>query len=258
MSLEGAGVPVRAFDTDPETSEPAAGGVASGPGCAREEQDPCNSLAGRLIAHARHELRSPLQAIQGFAELLDCEAYGALNAEQQVFVKHILQGSEELGEILEACLELSELEAGARLFDFARANLQPLLSEALAHAAARCQCRVHLEAGPELAGLRAKVDAQALRRAVEALVQGVATSHEDLAVELSVEGEYACLRISRAAGAFGPALRAIDELARQGRAGRGLVWLRLAAQLIAHHGGSLDATDNAERAEVRLRLSSTH
>ena len=60
------------------------------------------------------------------------------------------------------------------------------------------------------------------------------------------------------AGPFGAALRSVDELAALRRGGRALVWLRLAAGLIARHDGLLTATDQAERAEVRLRLSSTH
>jgi signal transduction histidine kinase len=50
-----------------------------------------------LLASARHELRSPLQSIQGFAELLSSESYGPLGEEQHTFVQHILQGSVELG-----------------------------------------------------------------------------------------------------------------------------------------------------------------
>ena len=252
---------MRAFGTETESSEYDAAIAPSDGGLQPEEQaelEPCQNLAVALISNARHELRSPLQSIQGFAELLDCQAYGALNSEQQAFVKHILQGSEELGATIEACLELSELEAGARPFELARASLQPLLTDALVHAATRCRCKLQLHAGPGLASARGRVDAEALKRAVEALVMGVATSGEDLTAELGVEGEYACVRVSRVAGAFGGTLRSIDDLAQHRRAGRGLVWLRLAAQLIAHHDGLLSASDNAERAEVRLRLSSTH
>ena len=265
------GWPVRAFSTDTESSEhDATNARADGDRAAtrpplepREavsasESGLAETVTGLLIANARHELRSPLQTIQGFAELLDCQAYGTLTSDQQVFVKHILQGSEELGATIEACLELAEVEAGARAFPLTRESLQPLLTEALAAAATRCGCQLRLDVRPGLASVRGKVDVDAIKRALEALVMGVATGREELSAELHVDGEYACLRVSRVEGVFGSALRTIDDLARHKRAGRGLVWLRLAAQLVAHQDGLVTATDAAERAEVRLRLSSTH
>ncbi|MET0341672.1 MAG: histidine kinase dimerization/phospho-acceptor domain-containing protein [Polyangiales bacterium] len=242
-------------DADPSQHGDAGRGVEAHE---RRASVPREAVATALVASARHELRSPLQSIQGFAELLECQHYGSLSEEQQAFVKHILQGSSELGATLEASLELLELELGLHPLEPVRTDVAPLVGAALTRASELSGCVVRFASQSGLGTARASLDAAAIQRAVEALVVAMSPAKEPLGAQLTVEGEYACLRVTRVVGPFGAALRSIDELGAARRAGRGLVWLRLAATLVSRHDGVLTATDQAERAEVRLRLSSTH
>jgi two-component system sensor histidine kinase/response regulator len=56
-----------------------------------------------------HDLRSPLQAIQGFAELLQTPGDGV---EQALFVDRILDGTRRMRGLVDAVLDVSRLEAG--------------------------------------------------------------------------------------------------------------------------------------------------
>jgi K+-sensing histidine kinase KdpD len=214
-----------------------------------------------LLSSARHELRSPLQSIQGFGELLDCGAYGALGHEQQAFVRHILQGSSELGAIIEACLELTELSTLGRPLELQREDFQHVVVDALAHAERSCRVAIAVRTSALAEGARTKVDASAVRRAVEAVVTAVAAGgHAELTADIGVDGEHGRLTIGRmgTAGAALPPCRTIEELAQQRRTSRSLVWLQLASLLVTKQDGQLASADNGERVEVRLRLSSTH
>lgn len=220
-----------------------------------------DTVVASLLSSARHELRSPLQSIQGFAELLECGAYGAMGEEQQAFVRHILQGSGELGAIIEACLELTELATLGRALELKREGFQRVTIDALEHAQRSCHVTIAVRTSALAEGVRTKVDASAVRRAVEAAVTAVAAGgHAELTADIGVEGEYGRLTIGRLgpAGATLLPLRTIDELAQQRRTSRSLVWLQLASLLVSKQEGQLASADNGERVEVRLRLSSTH
>lgn len=210
-----------------------------------------------LLSSARHELRSPLQSIQGFAELLDCGAYGRLGTEQHTFVKHILQGTAELSAFMEACLELTELAALGRPSEHTREQLAGVVTEALERAQ-RAGVTVPLSVTSAASAVRVRVEVPALRRALDAVVTALsAGGHRELSAELDVDGDFGCVRVRRAEAGAGP-LRTVEELAQHRRGGRALIWLQLASMLVARQDGQLTATESSDRAEVRLRLSSTH
>jgi PAS domain S-box-containing protein len=69
-------------------------------------------LKSELLARVSHELRTPLGIILGFAELLDLDIYGPLNAEQQQAVVQIIEHTQDLSQLVEELLDQSRLEAG--------------------------------------------------------------------------------------------------------------------------------------------------
>jgi len=65
-----------------------------------------------FLAGMSHELRSPLQTIIGFGDLLAEELKGSLNDDQRKYVRHILDDSRHLLALINDILDLSKIEAG--------------------------------------------------------------------------------------------------------------------------------------------------
>lgn len=224
-----------------------------------------------LLASARHELRSPLQSIQGFAELLSSESYGPLGDEQHTFVQHILQGSVELGSVVEACLELAEVELIGRMMEPVRTDLRSALTDALDPTRNGTTIVVDARFAPATQTSFARFDRAVLRRALCALLTALSTGpHKTFQARVELTQEHGRLRLSRgeADGALGARdgkssdgaepLVSVVELSRRRRATRSLIWLRLAHALLATQEGDLLVSEQLDRAEVRFRLSSTH
>src|SRR5260370_3808508 len=58
------------------------------------------------------DLRTPLNAVLGFSDLLADERYGPLNDRQQRYVAHIHTGGKHLLKLISDILDLSKIEAG--------------------------------------------------------------------------------------------------------------------------------------------------
>jgi signal transduction histidine kinase len=77
-----------------------------------EKQD-LESRREALIATMAHDLRNPISAISGFAELI--EKFGDLNPQQQKFIHRIRQTSSKVYEVVAPLVDLSWIEAGMPL-----------------------------------------------------------------------------------------------------------------------------------------------
>ncbi len=79
---------------------------------ARSQIADARALRTRFMASMSHELRSPLNSIVGFAQLLEQGMEGELVPEQRESVTMIRRGAEELISLLTDILDLARLEAG--------------------------------------------------------------------------------------------------------------------------------------------------
>lgn len=87
-----------------------------------------------FISTAAHELRTPLTAIMGFAELLVEEEHHAYFSDEQrrEFLQIIYERCEALGRVVDDLLDISRIEAGARiLLERSRHNLHEVLVKVL-------------------------------------------------------------------------------------------------------------------------------
>lgn len=202
-----------------------------------------------LVSSARHELRSPLQSIQGFADLLASESYGALGRDQRVFVEHIIQGSWDLSRALDACFELVQAEALRLPTEPLPASLRRLVEEALSiaqnNSASRFDARLS-QLDPELS---IEVDLRDFSKAMEAIVTSLAPLARGRIIVSGKQRE-AEVELVFSVGDEPRALRTLDELPRRGMSARALLWLRVAEALLARSNGRLETSEGYDQVRV--------
>lgn len=87
-----------------------------------------NRAKTAFLAHLSHDIRTPLNHIIGFAELMRQQTYGALGDARYVNYVEAVKGSgERLLSYFASILELAELEAGRRPLRLERVNADELL-----------------------------------------------------------------------------------------------------------------------------------
>jgi branched-chain amino acid transport system substrate-binding protein len=84
-----------------------------------------------LLSRVSHELRTPLNAVLGFAQLLQGDTLGTLNAAQQSRVAHIQAAGWHLLSIIDDLLDLARSEAGTLRVRREPVAVGPLVDQAL-------------------------------------------------------------------------------------------------------------------------------
>jgi signal transduction histidine kinase len=85
-----------------------------------------DKLKSEFIANVSHELRSPLNVINGFAELLVNRYFGDLNARQMEYAKGIHESAQSLALLIGDILDLSTIEAGYLTLEVEKIDLREL------------------------------------------------------------------------------------------------------------------------------------
>ncbi len=79
----------------------------------RSETEMSNRVKAEFLANVSHELREPLNAIIGFAEVISREAYGPVGVEKYVeYARDINESADHLLAVVNDILDLSKIEAG--------------------------------------------------------------------------------------------------------------------------------------------------
>jgi len=95
---------------------------------ARSVADEANHAKSDFLSRMSHELRSPLNAIIGFAQLMETDTPPP-SAAQRESLTHILQGGWYLLELINEVLDLAVIESGRLTPEMAAVDLDALLSE---------------------------------------------------------------------------------------------------------------------------------
>src|SRR5574341_1553569 len=90
-----------------------------------------NRHKSEFLAHMSHELRSPLNAIIGFSEVLLERMFGELNAKQAEYVDDVLTSGRHLLSLINDILDLSKVEAGRMELELARFSISDALQNVL-------------------------------------------------------------------------------------------------------------------------------
>ena len=100
---------------------------------ARRLADRAADAKADMLARISHEVRTPLNAIIGFAEVMIGERFGALGNERYVeYMKDIRASGERVIAIINDLLDLSRIETGKLDLSFASQNLNDLVEQCVA------------------------------------------------------------------------------------------------------------------------------
>lgn len=212
-------------------------------------------LRTRFMASMSHELRSPLNSIVGFADLLEGELDGRLTDGQRESVTMIRRSAEELIRLLTDVLDLARLEAGRLPLALEWTPSVELLTEAVSRGQALVagrEVRIEAELQPGLPPVH--VDRRRILQALIALFRHAAATLERSEVRMRARtaigppGPESQLRIELhdAVGAIPPeevarifeAFREITEPTGRRVGGLGMA-LSLARELVRLHGGEV-------------------
>jgi signal transduction histidine kinase len=84
---------------------------------AQRDAETANRAKSRFLSMMSHDLRSPLNAIGGYAQLLDLEVRGPLTAAQHTDLKRIKVSQEHLLGLIDRILSFARLEGGKVQYD---------------------------------------------------------------------------------------------------------------------------------------------
>ncbi len=100
---------------------------------ARQMAENAATAKSDLLARISHDLRTPVNAIVGFAEVMIGERFGRLGNERYLeYLKDIRASGERVISVISDMLELSRIETGELHLSFARQNLNDLVEGSVA------------------------------------------------------------------------------------------------------------------------------
>jgi signal transduction histidine kinase len=201
-----------------------------------------------FLAAVSHELRSPLNAILGFADILMTEVDGPLSAEAREEVEQIRGSGKHLLDLINDILEFSALESGQLKLSRTRVDLAALAWEVVREAAGLV--------GHRPVSVRIEGEGQVYARADPKRVRQVLTNLVGNAIKFTLEGEvvvevgrqerWARLSVRDTGPGISPQELAVifqeykqatEERSRRRGTGLGLA---IARRLVLMHGGTID------------------
>lgn len=85
-----------------------------------------------FLAVMSHEMRTPLNAVLGYTELLALEVPGRINDDQRAYLDRIRAASSRLLSLINDVLDLTKIDAGRMVVAHERVDVQPIVRHALA------------------------------------------------------------------------------------------------------------------------------
>lgn len=226
-----------------------------------EALEAADRLKTEFIANVSYELRTPLNSIIGFAEILTEQYFGPLNDRQREYSRGILADSQRLLALINDILDLATIEAGYLALERETVELNSLLASSLTLVRERAQARditLTLDCSADIGSVIG--DTKRLRQALFNLLSN--------AIKFCRPSDRVTI-IARREGNQGVTLRVVDtgpgippetlprvfgRFERAGRqAGAGL-GLSLVRSIIELHGGDVAITSSPAGTEVRCWL----
>jgi signal transduction histidine kinase len=208
-----------------------------------------------FLAAVSHELRSPLNAILGFADILMAEVDGPLSPQAREEVEQILGSGKHLLDLINDILELSALESGQLKLARARIDLAVIAREVVREAVGLVGARPVVVRTQGDMAVFARADPRRVRQVVTNLVGNAIkfTQAGEVVVDVGYEGRFARLSVRDTGPGISPQQRALlfqeykqtnEERARRRGTGLGLA---ISRRLALMHGGTIQVESELGR-----------
>ena len=232
------------------------------------ERNEALETAGRLksefIANVSHELRTSLNAVIGFAEVLANRYFGALNPRQLDYSHSILGSARLLLQLINDILDLATIEAGYMVLETGRIDVFSMLQSVLAltrERALSCDLELDLRCPPAIGFIEG--DERRLKQALFNLISNAIKFTPPggaIRVEAARRDDALLLTVADTGVGIAPADQArvferIERGVRRSGAGLGLA---LVKSLIELHGGTIvieSASGQGTRITCRLPVA---
>ncbi len=214
---------------------------------ARQAIEATQRLKTRFMAHMSHDLRSPLNSIAGFAEILSDDRAG-LNSEQMASVLSIRHSGRNLVLLVTDIVDTARIEAGRLTLHRERCDLRTVLAAAIETAQeldGAGTLEVHLELAPD-APAAFWFDGARVEQAIGGVLSHVVRMSTPGVIQVQAKGRPDGLEVEVVAEQLPPedtqrmflAFRELKQASGRRVGGLGL-GLSLARSLVEAHGGEL-------------------
>jgi signal transduction histidine kinase len=202
----------------------------------------------QFLANMSHEVRTPLNAIIGFSQVLHEQMFGELNERQHADVEDVLEAGRHLLSLINDVLDLAKIEAGKMELELSQVALPEVLRSAISiHSERASRGGVELALGMEPEAITIAADERRVRQIVFNLVSNaVKFTPPEGRVDLSARLDDGQVEISVAD--TGPGIPPEDlekifeefEQTAAGKQAEGTgLGLPLSRKLVELHGGRL-------------------
>ncbi|PZO46903.1 MAG: tyrosine protein kinase [Alphaproteobacteria bacterium] len=207
-----------------------------------EAFETADKLKGQFVENVSYQLRNPLQAIYGNAEMLAAKVFGPLNDRQVEQVDSIIEASGNLSKLIDNILDVAMVEAGNVALDLAPMDMYEIITESVQMAASKArdtEVPIRVKCDPKIGAIDA--DQKRITQVIVNLLSN-ALRHTERGDTITVSAERIddIVRLTVAdtgkGMAFDQQARAFDSFESGDRRGAGL-GLALVRSFVEMHGG---------------------
>jgi signal transduction histidine kinase len=202
-------------------------------------------LKSEFVANVSHQLRTPLNTVIGFAEILTNQYFGHLNQRQLDYSRAVLDSAHQLLALIDDILDLASIDAGYMTLEKEQVDIAQMLHAVVSLTQERAKSRgleLSLDCPPGIGSVEA--DARRVKQALFNLISNALRfTPPGGAVRIAAKRSGAELLLQVADTGIGIAdedrLRIFDRAPRPHRESGAGLGLSLVKTLIELHGGSV-------------------
>lgn len=217
-------------------------------------------LKSEFVANMSYELRTPLNSILGFSEILENQYFGNLNEQQSEYVDGIILSSRQLRDLIDDILDLAVVEAGQVDLDLSKFDLAEAVGAVVAIAqdqARRKNIDIRMRLKKKLGSITG--DKRRIKHAIYNIVQNaIGYTHGGGSIIISADGDAQQVSLEVTDTGIGIAPGEQDNIFNKFQRGSNIdqvpqgagLGLALVRSFIEVHGGSVELESEPDKGTI--------